>query len=186
MIFIGIDPSLNSTGVTVIDGENKYFYIVKPNKLSKAEETCQHAYSNFNYVLYKKEQVNKEDKYWKKEHTKLNNILNIVKKITEIVNSFDGIKTIVMEGVAYGARSNNLVDLSGLNYLLRQALSTNDLYIFSPSEIKKFASGNGNCNKQIIVDLFLGIFPQFSILPKCDDAADSYFMANLATNITNT
>lgn len=186
MIFIGIDPSLNSTGVTIIDGENKYFYIVKPNKLSKAEETCQHAYSNFNYVLYKKEQVNKEDKYWKKEHTKLNNILNIVKKITEIVNSFDGIKTIVMEGMSYGSRTSNLCDLSGLNYLLREAFKDDNLYIYSPGEIKKFASSNGNCNKQVMIDLFLRIFPQFSVLPKVDDVADSYFMANLATNITKT
>lgn len=184
MIFIGIDPSLNSTGITIIDGDNKYFYIIKPNKLTKQEEVCQHAYNNFAYVLYQKEQVNKEDKYWKKELTKLNNILNIVKKVKEIVNSFDGIKTIVMEGVAYGAKSNNLVDLTGLNYLLREALSqNNNLYIYSPSEIKKFATGNGNANKQMMVDLFLGIFPQFKQLPKVDDVSDSFFMSQLAKTI---
>lgn len=184
MIYIGIDPSMNSTGVTVIDGDNQYFYIIKPNKLSKAEEVCQHAFANFNYVLYQKESFDKSEKYWRKEQIKLNNILNIVKKISEIVNSFDGIKKIVMEGVSYGSRTNNLVDLSGLNYLLREALSGNtDLYIYSPSEIKKFASSNGNCNKQVMIDLFKNIHSEFALIPKLDDIADSYFMAQLARTV---
>lgn len=185
MIYIGIDPSVNSTGLTIIDGDNEYFYIIKPNKLTKAEENCQHAFGNLNYVLYQKNGYDKNDKYWTKENIKLNNFLNIVKNLRTIVNSFDGIKKVCMEGVAYGSRSNNLVDLAGLNYLIREALSDTDLYICAPSEVKKFASGNGNCNKQVMIDLFTGIHPQFSVLPKIDDLADSYFLAKLSQKSLN-
>ena len=185
MVYVGIDPSTNCTGLTIIYNKQEYFYLIKP-ALSKAEQKCEHAYSNFNYILYDKQTVDKSDPYWKKEQIKLNNFLNIVKKIKQTVDSYDGIKIIVMEGMSYGSRTSNLCDLSGLNYLLREAFKDDNLYIYSPSEIKKFASGSGNCNKQTMIDLFLGIFPQFSILPKCDDAADSYFMANLATNLTKT
>lgn len=185
MIYIGIDPSINSTGLTVIDGDNEYFYIIKPNKLTKAEESCQHDFINLNYILYQKNPIDKNEKYWRKEQIKLTNFLNIVKKIKEIINSFDGIKKVVMEGVAYGSKSNNLVDLAGLNYLLREALTDTDLYICAPSEVKKFASGNGNCNKQTMIDLFTGIYPEFAALPKVDDISDSFFMAKLSQKSLN-
>ena len=176
--YIGIDPSINSTGLTIIDNDKEYFYLIKP-LLSKAEKSCQNAFANFKYVLYDKQNIDKSDPYWKRERSKLYNFLNIVKKIKQTVDSFNGLKTIVMEGMSYGSRTSSLCDLSGLNYLLREAFKDDNLYVYSPSEIKKFASGNGNCNKQTMIDLFLGIHPEFALIPKIDDVSDSYFMSQL-------
>lgn len=186
MIFIGIDPSINCTGLTIIDNEQEYFYLIKP-ALSKAEQKCEHAYSNFNYILYDKQIADKSDPYWRREKIKLDNILNIVKKIKQTVDSYDGIKTIVMEGMSYGSRTSNLCDLSGLNYLLREAFKDDNLYICSPGEIKKFYSGSGNANKQTMTNIFLLSHPELSLIPKIDDTADATAAAYLAkTNITKT
>lgn len=174
MIYIGIDPSINYLGMTIYDGENEFFYIVKPNKLSKAEEQFAHAYKTLNYVLYDKD-TNKHEQYWEKEQAKLNNLTNIVTKVKQIIDSFDGIKMIGIEGISYASKSSNLTDLSGLNWMLRCALKDNSsLYIFSPSEIKKSYTGSGNANKDMMSQVFLGIHPEFRDLPKVDDLADSH------------
>lgn len=182
MIHIGIDPSINSLGMVIDDGNNKYFYIVKPNKLSKAEESCQHAYSNLNYVLYTKD-VTKHEEYWEKERAKLYNMTNLVNKVTQIIDSFEGIKIIAIEGIAFGSKSNNLADLSGLNWLLRNALKEHNIYVYSPSSVKKFFTGNGNANKQLMVDVFLGIHPEFALLPKVDDLSDSYALMRMTKHL---
>ena len=51
-----------------------------------------------------------------------------------------------------------------------------NIIICTPSEIKKFATGNGNCKKDIIENIFLTVFPEYKILPKIDDIADAYMM----------
>lgn len=175
MIYVGIDPSINSTGLTVDDGSQQYFYLIKPN-LTKQEQKYEHAYSNFQYILYLKDNE-KTDIYWKREYIKLNNFLNIVKKIKEIIDSFEGIKIICIEGISYGSRSSNLTDLAGLNWLIRQSLQEHNLYVFSPSSVKKFFTGNGNANKEMMVNIFRQIYP-FN-LPKIDDVADSYALMEM-------
>lgn len=190
-IYIGIDPSINSTGVCIqkINDDNKeeapIFFIIKPNKLTKKEQKIN--IENFNYIIYNKEDLSqyKSEKSHLFEYYKTLNIIDIANKLYDIIKDFiDDSTTVVMEGISYGSslRTKSIFDLAGLNYLIREKLIRNNinLNICPPAEIKKFASGKGNANKDILIEAFLVMFPQFTDIDKIDDIVDAYFMCKYA------
>lgn len=193
-IYIGIDPSINSTGI-VIQKENKIlFYIVKPNKLSKKEIAIEHKISNFKYVLYNKIDLSKyKDKNYLEEQKKTENLLSISSTIKNIINSNineTDIVYIVEEGISYGSsiRTKSVFDLAGLNYLIRSIFFNSNkntiFFIGTPAEIKKFATGKGNANKEMMKKCFAGIFPEITQIQKYDDLADAYFMSEYAKKLS--
>ena len=68
-IYVGIDPSMNSSGVTCLayeDGKliREMFYIIKPDKLTKRENEAEQAnLKRFMYVLYQKPEYDKENNH---------------------------------------------------------------------------------------------------------------------------
>ena len=199
-IFVGIDPSLNSTGLCLHFYEgNKMvkdiFYIIKPNKLTKREQVAQDTLINFDYVLYNKIDLNMyKDNNLFYEYWKTVNMISIVKKIKEcIYDNIQGRKQyklyIVQEGISYGssARTKSVFDLAGLNYMIRNEFIEKEniaFFIAPPTHIKKFATGIGNCKKELIIELFKGVEPKLAEkLPKVDDIADAYYMSKFARQI---
>lgn len=199
-IFVGIDPSLNSTGLCLqFYEDNKMvkdiFYIIKPNKLTKREQTAQDTLINFDYVLYNKIDLNMyKDNNLFYEYWKTVNMISIVKKIKEcIYDNIQGRKQyklyIVQEGISYGssARTKSVFDLAGLNYMIRNEFIEKEnisFFIAPPTHIKKFATGIGNCKKELIIELFKSIEPNLAEkLPKVDDIADAYYMSKFARQI---
>ena len=199
-IFVGIDPSLNSTGLCLqFYEDNKIvkdiFYIIKPNKLTKREQTAQDTLINFDYVLYNKIDLNMyKDNNLFYEYWKTVNMISIVKKIKEcIYDNIQGIKQyklyIVQEGISYGssARTKSVFDLAGLNYMIRNEFIEKEnisFFIAPPTHIKKFATGIGNCKKELIIELFKSVEPKLAEkLPKVDDIADAYYMSKFARQI---
>lgn len=200
ILYIGIDPSINSTGITIARYENNVeveikFYIIKNGKLTKKESVANDTLDNFEYVIYDKIDLKqfKDDnhvfEYYKTKNmvevvnTIYNLILNEAKKYTATVN-------IVIEGISYGSsiRTKSIFDLAGLNYMIRYKLITSDmkhlnLSIATPSNIKKYATGKGNANKESIMTIFKYIFPEMESIPKLDDISDSYFMAMFSRDI---
>lgn len=196
-LYIGIDPSINSTGITVSYNDNEKFYIVKPNKLTKKEQKIHDdIVIPLRYVLYDKIESNDTHE---QELDKTYNLIDITYKIYDIVcenidksNLYD--LYIGIEGISYGSslRTKSVFDLAGLNYLIRNmVLNIKDkldninsvkLNIFPPAEVKKFATGIGNCTKDAIVGLFLNINDKLKEVPKIDDVADSWFICNMAKN----
>lgn len=199
-LFIGIDPSINSTGLCMLtydDNDNKVsesFYIVKPDKLTKKEEKAEKNNENFKYIIYPKYDLNQyKEVNHLHEYYKTINMSNLVEciynKIVDEMQKYMFDKNfesfIVIEGISYGSsiRTKSVFDLAGLNYLIRYKLlkvfNHSKLTIVPPSELKKFISGKGNSNKDVMVELFKTIYPNFN-LPKLDDIADAYFMATYA------
>lgn len=200
ILYVGIDPSINSTGITIARYENNVeveikFYIIKNGKLTKRESAANDSIDNFEYIIYNKIDLTqfKDDnhvfEYYKTKNmvevvnTIYDLILNEVKKYTSIVN-------VVIEGISYGSsiRTKSIFDLAGLNYMIRYKLITSDiqhlnLSIATPSNIKKYATGKGNANKESIMTIFKYIFPEMQNIPKLDDIADSYFMAMFSRDI---
>lgn len=200
ILYVGIDPSINSTGITIARYENNVeveikFYIIKNGKLTKRESTANDSIDNFEYIIYNKIDLTqfKDDnhvfEYYKTKNmvevvnTIYDLILNEVKKYTAVVN-------VVIEGISYGSsiRTKSIFDLAGLNYMIRYKLITSDiqhlnLSIATPSNIKKYATGKGNANKESIMTIFKYIFPEMQNIPKLDDIADSYFMAMFSRDI---
>lgn len=205
-IYVGIDPSVNSTGlcISVYDEDNnkveEKFYIIKPDKLTKKEDLAEkNNLSRFSYIIYDKLPINTEDNKLN-EKNKAINFMQIVESIRSIIMQTDyryyrmNNIYICQEGISYGSstRTKSIFDLAGLNFLLREMVinlskgfKPVELIVATPGEIKKFATGNGNANKDLIVELFKTIYIDLD-LPKLDDIADAYFMANYAKNYKDT
>ena len=177
--FIGIDLSLNSTGLCIIDNDIELFYIIKPGKLTKKEIYAESTIPNLKYITYNKYDLKQYTNNSDKELYKTYNIINIVDQILNIVKIYVP-KVVCLEGLSYGSRTNTLCDLAGLNYLVRQQLINSHLIIATPSEVKKFYVGIGNANKELLCNLFKTTHPTFDIVPKLDDIVDAHALANLA------
>ena len=194
-VFIGIDPSINSTGMTIrTDTGFCRFFIIKGDKLTKKEKNAQLDNSEiFEYCLYQKENVKDTNNAHERELAKAHNLSTIADTIYNIIeellqqfrktSSIDSV-TICMEGISYGSiHSAAVMDLAGLNYLIRDRLHhhtvVGTLLVTPPAEIKRFYTGSGNANKQLMISTFKGSFPDFD-LPKLDDIADSDSMTKYA------
>ena len=194
-VFIGIDPSINSTGMTIrTDTGFCRFFIIKGDKLTKKEKNAQlNNYEIFEYCLYQKENVKDTNNAHERELAKAHNLSTIADTIYNIIeellqqfrktSTIDSV-TICMEGISYGSiHSAAVMDLAGLNYLIRDRLHhhtvVGTLLVTPPAEVKRFYTGSGNANKQLMISTFKGSFPDFD-LPKLDDIADSDSMAKYA------
>ena len=194
-VFIGIDPSINSTGMTIrTDTGYCRFFIIKGDKLTKKEKNAQLDNSEiFEYCLYQKENVKDTNNAHERELAKAHNLSTIADTIYNIIeellqqfrkSSTINSVTICMEGISYGSiHSAAVMDLAGLNYLIRDRLHhhtvVGTLLVTPPAEIKRFYTGSGNANKQLMISTFKGSFPDFE-LPKLDDICDSEAMAKYA------
>lgn len=196
-VFIGIDPSINSTGMAIrTDTGYCRFFIIKGDKLTKKEKNAQSDNSEiFEYCLYQKENVKDTNNAHERELAKAHNLSTIADTIYNIIeellqqfrksSSIDSV-TICMEGISYGSiHSAAVMDLAGLNYLIRDRLHhhtvVGTLLVTPPAEIKRFYTGSGNANKQLMISTFKGSFPDFE-LPKLDDICDSEAMSKYARN----
>ena len=189
MIYIGIDPSLNSTGICInVDGNCKYYIIT--SKMTKKMKDFKNEY--IQYLPYEKEDTNKKlNEYADVEFNKAHNIYNICVRVKQVIKasvewySGDNINNceVFMEGVSYGSLgSAALVDLSGLNFAIRNVLIELGVKftIVSPSQNKKFATGLGNADKEHMIFSWLMIEKHLKEIKdiKIDDLADAYFLSN--------
>ena len=204
-IYVGIDPSVNSTGVCISvydDNDNlleEKFYIVKPDKITKKEDAAETRHiDKFSYLIYDKEPTNTENNS-DNERNKAINFMQIVEKVRSIIFQTDyryyrmNKIYVCQEGISYGSstRTKSIFDLSGLNFMFREMVINSSrglkpvtLIVATPGEIKKFATGNGNANKELLLECFKATYPDFDI-PKMDDIADAYFMAKYAKHYQN-
>ena len=132
------------------------------------------------------------------ERNKAINFMQIVEKVRSIIFQTDykyyrmNRIYICQEGISYGSstRTKSIFDLSGLNFMFREMVINSSkgrsihLIVATPGEIKKFATGNGNANKELLLECFKATYPDFDI-PKMDDIADAYFMAKYAKHYQN-
>ena len=167
MIFIGIDPSINSTGICAISSKSECFSLVVPaitKPMSKYEESVKSSGIGFSYVEYDKYESNK-DTHINEIHKSVN-LMNaadaIMSSIESLCTKFKGKQKayVVMEGISYGStlKTKSVFDLAGFNYLIRDRLHKSKriagFAISPPSEIKKFATGSGNAVKGLVSLVF--------------------------------
>lgn len=104
---------------------------------------------------------------------------------------------VYMEGYSYGSKGN-LCEIGENTGLLKYKLwkSGMDLEIFAPSEIKKFATGKGNANKDLMMQSFegttgidiitgLGSTRKKDIPAPCTDLVDSYWIYRIGIDRLN-
>lgn len=207
-IFIGIDQSINGTGITIKknfkeNSEDLFYLIVGKKKLSGREKKAQDTYKNFDYILYPKYEAKDAKDSFELEMFKTKNVINISEIIIKLVKEFllryekeITALYVCMEGVSFNSgNTRSIVELSALNYLIRYRLLKlfkeynhikTGVIIGAPKQIKKFATGDGNAKKDSMICLFEALYPNFYLIPKIDDIADSYWMCNFVKNIYET
>lgn len=226
-LFIGIDPSINSTGVAIIEylstysnttGNVKYnynrklFYVIK-DKLTKKDSSIIDNYKRNDFILitYNKRKAPVNATSSDKEVTKTANLRSIIYSIKKTIKAYinninikcdiNAIRCYVtIESNSYGSsgRTVSLIELAGLNYLIRNLIMdlteenefilltgkkvniSYDLFIEPPTVIKKFATSRGDADKDLMLYCFslkneylYNNLKEF----KLDDIADAYFMA---------
>lgn len=177
MIRIGIDPSMNSTGVC-IDVNGKYIYYIIVSDMTKKMTLFNH--DRVHIINYFKE-TNKYDKYIDKERQKTSNIYKICACLENIIKQYNP-DIIQMEGVSYGSTgSAALVDLSGLNFAIRMMIYrlNKPLAVVAPTSVKKFAVANGQADKNIMINAWKKLDPEMENIKsiKIDDLADAFFIS---------
>lgn len=181
MIVIGIDLSLNCTGLCIFNGIENVYYML-PTKMTKKMKEFKHKYINI--IQVDKILSDKNASYREKEKNKTINIRNICASIEDVIIKYKPSK-IIIEGIAYNA-TGTVADLSGLNYCVRMiAIKYNiDLEIISPTSVKQFAVGNGRAEKDVIIDAWKRVDNNINDIEKgikIDDLSDAYFIAHYGT-----
>lgn len=180
MITIGIDPSINCTGVCVyndITDEHYYYMIVA--KCTKKMENFKN--DHIQIINYGKLDYTKDD-YSTKEFKKSMNVRGICYCIKNIIQ-YHKPDLIQMEGISYGSKgSAALADLAGLNFAIRMTIldeSEFQFNILAPTTVKKFAVGNGSVEKDVMIESWKKIDKNIANIKdiKLDDLADSFFIA---------
>lgn len=189
MRVLGIDPSINSTGVciNIDDRKTKYYIITNEGTMTKrAMKTIEeNPPKDITYLFYEK---TKDDaNYNTREVCKLQNFIGIIEQIRWILKK-EKPDIVFMEGISYGSMgtSTALVDLAGLNYLIRKTVyehfKSYNINIVSPKELKSKSCGNGNAGKEEMIYLWLKCDPKMAGYKdlKLDDLADAYFLTKLS------
>lgn len=190
-VIIGLDPSINCTGICVRDIDNTFNeYYIFPSKITNKSLNWLQDIEWLTVYNYEKTPINNIDNYSTKEFYKFKNIIKVYDLIEAVINMISGeyiIDYVVMEGVSYGSVTGAaLVDLTFLNSALRLMFVKKNIkfYIVSPKEVKKQAIGNGNADKDLMIMSWKMLDKKTQSIPdfvKCDDLADAYFMAHYNT-----
>lgn len=144
---IGVDPSLTGTGVIVLQGGQ----IV--------ERT-----------------VIKSKPCGDRPRDELLRLVTIVSSVRDIIDKYTP-EIIAIEGLAFMARNtSSLVQLSGLNYLLRMAFADTKFVVVTPSSLKKFVTGKGNVQKDLIL---LETFKRYGVSFEDNNECDAYGLAQI-------
>lgn len=180
MVKIGLDLSINSTGICINENDKFTYYIIT-SKLTKKQREFKHP--TVHVIEYNKEVPDKEEVYSAKEYIKTNNIYTICCHIDNIIKKYTRREVhCYIEGISYGSTgSAALVDLSGLNFMVRLTLINRNVpfTIISPTSNKKFATGNGSADKNMMVDAWKRLDKNIRDIKevKIDDLADAFFLS---------
>lgn len=180
MIRIGLDLSINSTGVCICeDDKDPVYYFIIPDKLSKKQRAASQ-HKRIDFITYDKIKGNDD-----------HNINQITGKIMEIIREksrLDDNIMVVIENVAISAKGASIITLTLLNGWMRCLLTQNgiDFITVPPTQWKKEMLGNGSADKELIVYCWSALdnsacvaLMNNGIVAKHIDIADAYFLAQM-------
>jgi crossover junction endodeoxyribonuclease RuvC len=80
------------------------------------------------------------------------------------------------------AQFGSAIKLIGLGTMMRKALydAKMPFVVISPSQIKKFATGKGNCQKNMVLR---DVYKKWNVEAKDDNQADAFVLAKIAESI---
>jgi crossover junction endodeoxyribonuclease RuvC len=166
MIKCGIDYSMTSPGIAIVDGDSVKMFGLS----SKKKELGVHQISeNITLVIeqYPSDYTNNIERF------KL-----LSKWITSKIPS--DIKEINLEGYSMGSRAGQVFTIAENTTILKLNLLANGITIniIAPTSLKKFATGKGNANKHLMMTTFCSKFEITNPnLSSFNDCVDAYFLS---------
>jgi hypothetical protein len=166
--YIGIDYSMTSPGIVILKSKYCYNWVslsqgFDENKKKSKLHNLINALPNCIVQGYERD---KRDNYSENELQKIVNAENLAKQACEAILKVIGDPFqydrlhFGIEGYAFGAKGNSLIDIVTYSAILRRMLFakfTNAYFSFyTPSEIKKFA-GKGNFKKTEMFEAFVNM-----------------------------
>lgn len=99
--------------------------------------------------------------------------------ITEIVENLEFDDVIAIEGFSYGSKGKGVDFQYGLGHAIRLELYRMDKEWIevTPSQVKKFATGNGNTSKE---NMIIPILRHWDFEHKSNNVRDAYVLAQIA------
>lgn len=125
-MILGIDQSLTATGITLLDNNQCHCELVETERTKKTK--C----PTIDYTR------------------RLIFIQDFFKDLVEK----ESIDYMAMEGMSFGSRGSTIFDLGGLSHMIRRIFLDNSIpfVIIPPKTLKKFFTGNGNANKEMMIE----------------------------------
>lgn len=156
-IYIGIDQSYRNSGIVMID-------------------------YNDSVIKFDVVQTLKEDgDYFSRSKIASESIVRCVQTVDEY--SEGNVEGIAIEGLSFGTKGIMLQNLAGLQWMIINGLrdAGYDPKIYTPSTVKKLATGSGKADKQAMTDaLPEKVRKMFETVTKTngrEDLADAYWLA---------
>ena len=168
MTIIGFDFSINFPAACISHDFKTFKWVAVTN--TKLSKSYLHFLEGINlefpdiHIVNLGEKNNKGASYSDTERKKLQNQLLLVNTLIDTVLTKVSQKPIVVgiEGFAYGAKGNSLVDIVQTTGILKKTITDRlldnnlaGLFIFSPSELKNAISAKGNANKFEVFNKFI-------------------------------
>ena len=117
--------------------------------------------------------------YKPKNKTGPKRLIEIGCKISEVIDAYKP-ELICLEGYSFGSRGRALFQIGELGGLIRVLLHKTGIkwLEITPSQVKKFAAGVGNCGKDIIMQQ---VYKRWGMEFKTSDEADAFVLAKIGT-----
>lgn len=160
---VGIDFSIKSCAITVINGSQLNFYTYARKSVAKEEffqllEGCDVNVSR----LEDEPPLHKNATIAERERSSTNDGIKLSKSIVMSLNEWDFTYNahVAFEGFSFGSSGNRLSQISGYQWLLRRdllrglGLPLDNMWFFSPTTVKATA-GKGNFKKEQMIEAFL-------------------------------
>lgn len=186
MISIGIDPSINSTAVTILHNGQIHKILLIQNHQTHVHTKKRLPEGPYKTVEYQKDTTKTDMAKTRNFNTIADIIINFIKEEIDKLNP-ESI-SVAIEGLSYGLKGNAIFDLSGLHYVITCRL-LKELFLecktYPPYSLKKLVTGNGAACKEDMINAFETV-TRLEISKngaKVDDLADSYWLAKVTAEV---
>ncbi len=103
-----------------------------------------------------------------------------VKQVLKAVQDvgMNDIRVVSIEGFSYGSMGNAMISMGYLGYRIREMLEEFKLPFIepAPSQVKKYATGKGNCGKDLILQQ---VYKRWGVEFTDNNLADAYVLAQI-------
>lgn len=172
MVVIGIDFSIQFPAACICRDFKEFQWIAcvnanttKAHRKFLEDVQAEHKSLNFVFLEPRERPAKGQETYSGTERLKLANYSHLVDRFVEGIQRLlrkDDQVIVAIEGIAYGAQGNALIDISQATGMVRKAMldkvltgEKERLFIFSPGELKNAIGAKGNAGKFDVYSTFM-------------------------------